>query len=78
MANTLSNGSRIINLKKLQEHLNIVTQHTATCQLCTKEAISGHEAVVLAGEQNRQGFCSILTSCCVGCKEEFSFPLLLK
>ena len=78
MANTLSNGSRIINLNKLQEHLNIVTQHAATCQLCTKEAISGHEAVVLAGEQNQQGFCSILTSCCIRCKEEFSFPTSAK
>ena len=78
MLNTLSNGSRIINLNKLQEHLNMVTQHAATCQLCTKEAISGHKAVVLTGEQNRQGFCSILTSSCVGCKEEFSFPTSAK
>ena len=75
MANTLSNGSRIINLNKLQQHLlNTITQHAVTCQLCTKEALSGHEAVVLIGKQNRQGFCSILTSCCAGCKEEFSFP----
>ena len=71
-------GCRIVNLKKLQEHLHTITQHAATCQLCTNKALSGDEAVVLVGEHNREGFCSILTSRCAGCQEEFSFSTSAK
>ena len=74
----LSNGSRIVNLNKLQEHLHIITQHAATSRLCTKEALSAHETVVLVGEQHLHGFCSILASCCAECKEEFNFPTSAK
>ena len=67
------NSSRIINLDKLHEHLQVISQHAATCQLCAVNAVSGKEAIVLIDEQNRQGLCSILASCCVGCNKKFQF-----
>ena len=35
--------------------------------------LSGNEPIVLVGEHNRAGFCSVLSSCCVGCIMEFQF-----
>ena len=35
--------------------------------------MSGKEAILLVGEQNREGLCFILTSPCVGCNKEFQF-----
>ena len=42
-------------------------------QLCAVNVVSGKEAIVLVGEQNREGLCSILTSRCVGCNKELQF-----
>ena len=63
--------NRIIKLDKLHKHLQVISQHATTCQLCAVNAVSGKEAIVLVGEQNCQGLCSILTSRCVGCNKEF-------
>ena len=63
----------IINLDKLHEHLQVISQHATTCQLCAVNAVSGKEAIVLVGEQNCQGLCSTLTSRCIGCNKEFQF-----
>ena len=40
------NSSRIINLNKLHEHLQVISQCAATCQLCAVSAISGKEAAL--------------------------------
>ena len=64
-------GSRIINLSKLNEHLQEISHHAATCQSCSYNALSGSQAIVLVGEKNHQGLFSILTSWCAGCLQEF-------
>ena len=61
------NTSRIINLKKLQNHLNAISRHAATCHLC--QTSKGK-----IGEKYRAGFASILTSRCTGC----TFPTTSK
>ena len=66
-------GSRIVNLGNLQEHLQVISQHAAMCQPCMDNALSGNEAIVLVGEHNRAGFCSVLSSHCAGCHMEFQF-----
>ena len=67
------NDSRIINLNKLKKHLQVVTQHAATCQACADNALSGNNAIILTGEQNNNGLCSVLTSHCAGCHTDFKF-----
>ena len=67
------NGSRIINLNKLKKHLQVVTRHAATCQACADNALSGNNAIILTGEQNNNGLCSVLTSHCAGCHTDFKF-----
>ena len=54
------NGSRIINLEKLKEHLQVVSQHAATCQACADNELSGNDAIILTGEKNKNGLCSVL------------------
>ena len=66
-------GSRIVNLNNLMQHLQDISQHASTCQPCADNALSGDQAIVLIGDQNRNGFCSILTSRCTGCHMEFQF-----
>ena len=61
-------GSRIVYL---QEHLQVISQHAATCQPCMVNALSGNEAMVLVGEHNRVGLCSVLSSRCAGYHMEF-------
>ena len=41
------NGSRIINLGNLQEQLQVIRYHAATCQPCMDNTLSGNEAIVL-------------------------------
>ena len=42
------NSSRIINLEKLKEYLQVVSQHAATCQACADNALSGDDAIILS------------------------------
>ena len=67
------NSNRIINLEKLKEHLQVISQHAATCQACADNALSGNDAIILTGEKNNYGLCSVLTSCCAGCHTDFHF-----
>ena len=67
------NGSRIINLTKLKKYLQIISRHAASCQPCADNALSGNDAIILSGEHNNNGLCSILTSRCTGCHTEFKF-----
>ena len=67
------NSSRIINLEKLKEYLQVVSQHAATCQACADNALSGNDAIILSGEKKKNGLCSVLTSHCAGCLMEFNF-----
>ena len=64
-------GSRIVNLGNLQEHLQVISQHAAMCQPCMDNALSDNEAIVLVGEHNCAGLCSVLSSRCAGCHMEF-------
>ena len=54
------NGSRIINLNKLKKHLQVVTQHAATCQASADNILSGNDAIILTGEQNNMGYAQYL------------------
>ena len=49
-------GSRIINLEKLQEYTDSLTKHSSTCQ----------GTIILSGE-SRDGLASILTGQCTAC-----------
>ena len=71
--NSYHNGSRIINLNKLKKYLQVVTRHAATCQPCADNTLSGNDAIILTGEHNNNGLCSVLTSHCVGCHTDFKF-----
>ena len=66
-------GSRIINLDNLGKHLEVISQHAASCQQCRDNTLSGNQAIVLIGEQNRAGLCSVLSSRCAGCHKKFQF-----
>jgi len=52
-----NDGSRIINLNKLNEHLQEINHHAATCRSCSDNALSGSRAIVLVGEKDHQGLC---------------------
>ena len=66
-------GSKIINLNKLIEYLQEISHHAATCRSRSDNALSGSQAIVLVGEKDHQGLCSILTSRCADCNEELHF-----
>ena len=69
------NSSRIINLEKLKEHLQVISQHAATCQACADNALSGNEnalSLILSGAKKNNGLCSVLTSRCAGCLTKFN------
>ena len=66
-------GSRIVNLDKLQEHLQVISQHAAPCQSCADYALSGNQAIVLVSVRDHNRLCSILNSRCAGYQEEFQF-----
>ena len=70
------NDSRIIKLQKLQEHLQVVTKHIATCPSCAH--ISSLQQMVSVTEQHREGLASILTTHCEGCHTSFSFSTSVK
>ena len=70
--------SRIIHLDNLKEYLQIISQLTATYLPFANNALSGNKAIVLIGEQNRDGLCSVLTSPCAGCHMEFQFSTSLR
>ena len=70
----LPNGGRVINLIKLQEHPQVIGQHSAICLQYNVNTVSVEEAIVLASEQNCEDICSILISCCSGVKGNSSSP----
>ena len=52
-------GSRIINLDKLQQYTDSLTEHSSTC----------HGSVTLSGE-SRYGIASVLTGHCTACQQD--------
>ena len=56
-------GSRIINLQKLHDAIQTITQHSVACQ----------SPVELIGELRRNGLCSTLLAKCSKCNEEITF-----
>ena len=43
-SNPNHDGSGIINLNNLNEHLQVITQHAATCQPCADNVLSDKQA----------------------------------
>ena len=51
-----------------------MTDHVATCEVCTDETLKNKQTTILFEEVNRAGLTSVLTSRCAGCQQEFRFP----
>ena len=62
--------SRIINLQKLQDHLQDVINHTATHHPFVNKPTTQHSIVMK--EQKREGLSSVLTSHCTSCNTDFN------
>lgn len=65
------NGSRIINLQNLQQHIQTITNHAALCHSSTDEPSNEQHITVMINEKHRDGLSSLLTSQCSKCREEF-------
>ena len=65
------NGSRIINLQNLQQHIQTITNHAAFCHSSTDEPSNEQHITVMINEKHRDGLSSLLTSQCSNCREEF-------
>ena len=68
--------SRIIKLQQLQEHIQTVTSHVASCPSCANK--TSLQQMVSVKEKHREGLASILTTHCEGCHAEFPFPTSVK
>ena len=64
-------GSRIISLENLQDHVQAVVSHTASCR-STNQNSSDDQATVVIDETCRNGLASTLTTHCYNCNEEFT------
>jgi len=60
-------GSRIINISKLQEYINDLTKHSSECE----------GFIILSGE-SRDGLASILESRCSSCQKVIAFETSTK
>ena len=59
------NGNRIFSLQQLQQHVEVIANHAASCK-----SYSDKNTVVI-NEQQREGLASVFTVHCNGCNEEF-------
>ena len=69
---TLASDSRIINLGQLNNYLNRVSAHAATCAAYQNESAFVNDMMVLV-EQARYGLASIIAYQCCGCGQRISF-----
>ena len=65
------NGSRIINLQNLQQHIQTITSHTASCHPSTDKPSNEQQTTVTISEKHREGLSSLLTPHCTNCRKEF-------
>ena len=68
--------SRVIKLQQLQEHIQTVTSHVASCPSCANK--TSLQQMVSVKEKHREGLASILTTHCEGCHAEFPFSTSVK
>ena len=64
------NGSRIINLEHLQDHLQVITSHAASCHSSSSCSFSSEPVTVR--EERRDGLSSTLITHCHNCSEDFT------
>ena len=65
------NGSRITNLEHLQDHLQVITSHAASCHASPNNEGPSYEPVTVR-EQHRDGLASTLITHCHNCSEDFT------
>jgi len=65
------NGSRIINLENLQEHVQTIVNHAISCPSTSRNSVDDQVAVTM-NETHRDGLASTLTTHCSNCNEEFT------
>ena len=63
------NDNRIISLHQLQQQLELITNHTASCKSYNN---------IMINEQKREGLASVFTIHCNGCNEEFTLATSAK
>ena len=64
------NGSRIIKLEHLQDHLQVITSHVASCHSSSSCSFSSEPVTVR--EERRDGLSSTLITHCHNCSEDFT------
>ena len=72
------NGSRIINLQNLQQHIQTITSHTASWYPSTDKPSNEQQTTVTISEKHHERLSSLLTSHCTNCKEEFPLKTSLR
>ena len=65
------NGSRIINLENLQDHIQSVVSHVTSCPSTSRNS-ADDQVTVRINETHRDGLASTLTTHCSNCNEEFT------
>ena len=66
-------GSRIINLDLLKEHVGTISTHSALCDKAREIALKGMSPIILVTEE-RHGLASVLKGKCNGCGKVFNMP----
>ena len=77
-SSTNSTDSRIINLGQLNDYLNKIAVHTATCEAYQKIIDSFPNDMLLIMEQAHYGMVSIIAYQCCGCGNQISFATSTK
>ena len=70
---TSSRDSRIVNLGQLNNYLNKIAVHTATCEAYQNKIGSSPNEMTLIMEEACYGMASILAYQCCGCGNQISF-----
>ena len=63
-------GSRIINLDNLRDHVSDISMHSATCESVKENVLKHIQALTIMTEQ-RHGLSSVLSCKCTGCGKVF-------
>ena len=75
---TSSTDSQIINLGQLNDYLNKIAVHAATCEAYQSKVDSSPSDMMLIVEQAHYGIASIIAYQCCGCEEQISFATSTK
>ena len=77
-SSTIATDSRIINLGQLNDHLNKIAVHAATCEPYQNKIDSFPNDMMLIMEQARYGMASIIAYRCCGCGDQISLATSTK